>query len=270
MNVDADDSGASAVLQAAGLKVLQLQAWGIESNLSVLVCVTCEGGVNSNNTIVHAQMHGIKLTKQEISELNKLIPTLRLAGETKDFPPPPTNQAPVDYIEIQSGLKCHACSYGCRKVNAMNTHWSDDHRDEGSPDYSTCKVQTIFAARANFFVVRPILKGLGADDLYRLYLAQYESEIDLADKSIVPPVTENEIPPLLRVTLWHEHLAAFTTDKKTVRNVQQLLDTQYAANKTPHLGKPLFMTISAYMEDIKRKMKAIPIPARMLVMQYPV
>jgi hypothetical protein len=36
------------------------------------------------------------------------------------------------------------------------------------------------------------------------------------------------------------------------------------------LGKPLFETIGAYMSDIKKKMKAVPIPARMLLMSYPV
>jgi hypothetical protein len=106
--------------------------------------------------------------------------------------------------------------------------------------------------------------------MYRLYLKQYGPEITTADKTIAAPVSENEVPALLRVTLWHEHLAPFLTDKASVRNVRLLLDTQNATKKTPWLGKPLFETIKDYMQDIKQKMKKTPIPARMLLMQYPV
>jgi hypothetical protein len=270
MNVDTEESAAEAALRVAGLKVLKLKPYQIDSDLSVLVCITCEYAIHQNKAIVHGQTHGIKLTKQHISELNKLIPPLRLANTTKDFPPPPNNQAPIDYIKIEGGIRCHQCDYACRKPSAIESHWSDHHRDIGSPDYTSCKVQSIFAASPNFFIVRPILKGLAPNDPYRLYLAQFESQIATADKSIIPPISENEVPPLLRVTLWHEHLASLTTDKVSVRNVRLMLDTKHAVKETPHLGKPLFETIGAYMSDIKKKMKAVPIPARMLLTSYPV
>jgi len=271
MNVDIEpETGSDAALRAAGLKVLDLQKGTINTNLCVLVCVTCEGGVHKKSPIVHSQTHGIKLTKQHITDLTKLIPTLRLASETTDFVSPPNDQAPIDYIKIQDGLKCNGCSYVCRTPKTMAHHWSNVHKGEGSPDYSKSKVQTVFAKRPKFFSVLPVLTGLASDDMYRLYLSQCLPEITAADQKIIPAISQNEVPPLLRVTLWHEHLERFTKDKVSVRNVRLLIDTMNASKKTPWLGKPLYSTISSYMLDIKTKMKKILIPARMLLMQYPV
>ena len=271
MNVDlVQESGSDAALRAAGLKVLDLRSAKVDTNLVALVCVTCQHAVYPNNAVVHGQKHGIKLTKQHIADLNTLVPTLRLATCNKDFPHPPNDQGPVEDIKIKSGRKCNACSHVAGTKNSMDTHWSTEHRGEGSPDSTTCDVQTIFAERPRYFVVLPVLTGLGPDDKYRLYLSQFTSEIATADKTIVPPIAESEVPPLLRVTLWHEHLESFTKDKRSVRVVRLLLDSQHANKYTPWLGKPLSLTITSYMQDIKKKMKRIPIPARMLLMQYPV
>jgi hypothetical protein len=151
----------------------------------------------------------------------------------------------------------------------MDSHWSDMHRYQVK-DYSICKVQTIFTRNPKFFVVRPVLKGLSKDDPYRVYLTQFGPEIAEADARLPEALTENEVPPLLRVTLWHEHLAESTVDRVSVRNVRLLVDTHIAGQKFPWLGKRLYDTISGYMQDIKGKMKKVPIPARMLLMQYPV
>jgi hypothetical protein len=269
MNVDVEEvSGTDAALRAAGLKVVDLRSYQIDTNLSVLVCLTCEAGVHKNSPIVHAQTHGIKLTKQQVQDLNKLIPMLRLAQANKDFPPPRPDQAPIDYIKIQPGLTCLACDYSCRKSNRMDHHWSDDHKGQ-EQDSADCKVQTIFNERPRFFAVQPVLKGLGPQDKYRLYLTKFLPEIAEADKTIIPPISENEIPALLRVTLWHEHLAPFIKDKASVRSLRSLYDTALAGKDTPWLGKPLSVTVNAYIGDIKKKIRKTPIPARMLLMQYP-
>jgi hypothetical protein len=270
MDVDEGEAQDRSALCAAGLVVMELGKFNIESDLSVLVCTTCQAGIHKSSAIVHGQTHGVRLTKLQIADLNKLVPTLRLANSTKDFPSPPNDEAPIEHLKVQDGIRCHACTYSCRTANTIEKHWSDNHRDFGRVDHSKCKVQSIFAASPIFFVVRPILSRLAPDDKYRLYLTQFEAEIAEADKHIVPPISENEVPPLLRVTLWHEHLAPYTTDKVSVRKLRYLLDTHRANNKTPALGKPLYNTITAYMQDIKRKMRNTPIPARMLLMQYPV
>jgi hypothetical protein len=269
MNVDAIESEPDLALLAAGLRVLQLRSYDIDSDLSVLVCVTCGTGVHPTSPIVHAQTHGIRLSKPAMAELNRFIPTLSLAGDNKDFPSPPPSQAPMDIVKLQDGLKCHACGYACRSTSSMDSHWSDDHKHEAK-DYSFSNVQTVFSRLPVFFAVDPILKGLARDDLYRVYLAQFGPEMAKADASLPRPVSENEVSPLLRVTLWHEHLADYTVDKVSVRSVRLLLDTRIAGQKTPWLGKPLHDTVSGYMQDIRAKMKQIPIPARMLLMQYPV
>lgn len=239
MEVDTtEESESDAALRAAGLKVINLRSYSIDTNLSAFICVTCQAAVHKNSPIVHAQTHGIKLTTQQIQVLNKLITTLPLAKANKDFASPPPDQAPIDLISVQSGTMCLACGYACRKSNRMDTHWSQEHRGQ-EQDSADCKVQTVFNERPRFFVVQPVLKGLGPQDKYRLYLSQYLPEIAEADKVVIPPIAENEVPALLRVTLWHEHLGPFITDKKSVRELRLLYDTAHANRSTPWLGKPL-------------------------------
>jgi len=126
MNVDVNESESDLAMRAASLKVLKLLSYDIDSDLSVLVCVTCGTGVHPSSPIVHAQTHGIRLTKAIVAELNRFIPTLSLAGDNKDFPSPPPSQAPIDIVKVQDGWKCHACGYACRSTSSMDSHWSDD------------------------------------------------------------------------------------------------------------------------------------------------
>jgi hypothetical protein len=180
---------------------------------SVLICLTYGATVHKNSPIVHVQTHGIKLSKENVQELNNLILTLELAKANKDFPSPPQDQALINHIKIQSGLKCLACNYVCRRSNTMDTHWSDEHLGQ-EQDTADSKVQTIFTKRPRFFVVQPVLKGLGPQNKYCLYLSQFLPQIAKADKVIVSPMgTENEVPALLCITLWHEHLAPFSDAK---------------------------------------------------------
>jgi hypothetical protein len=154
----------------------------------------------------------------------------------------------------------------------MDNHWNTKHKDLGgiaAQDVSVCKVQTFFLSHPKYFAVMPVMKGLGPQDKYRLYLTQLADEVAEADATIVPAVSENQVPALLQVTLWHEHLATFTTDKATVRNTRSLVDTWAANEKTPWLGTRLSGTVTEYMQVIKRRMANIPIPARSLLMEYP-
>jgi hypothetical protein len=160
--------------------------------------------------------------------------------------------------------------YFCRTRNTLDRHWSDHHSALESPKFSLYKVQTIFARMSNFFGVLPILRGLDTNDKYRLYLSQFSAEISTGDLSLALAVTDHEVPPLLWVTLWHEHLAPFIKDKIFIRATWLLMNTQHGTKKHPHLGKPLSSTIEDYIQDIKKKMKKVPIPVRMLLMQYPV
>jgi hypothetical protein len=270
MSVDSEESRFERALRFAGLKVMSLESYSVGCNLSIIACTSCEGGVYPKSTIPHVQSHGIKLTKEHISDLTETIPTLNLVTETKFLPSPPHKRAPVDSIRIHEGFLCSLCIYSGRTPATMDSHWSSNHRDQGGADYSQGKVQTIFDRHPQYFTVLPTLKGLGPQDKYRLYLEKFSSEIEIADTTFIPAISEHEIPPLLRITLWHEHLSKFTNDKASVRAIRFLVDTHHAGQTTPWLGKQLYTTISDYMQDIKAKMKKVPIPARMLLIQYPV
>jgi Pyruvate/2-oxoacid:ferredoxin oxidoreductase delta subunit len=270
MEVDPNEPETASLWQALGLKVLSLESYGFDTTLSVLVCTECEAGVHPKVPVAHAQSHGIKLTKAQIDSLNNAIHFLNLASDTKDLPTRAAYKAPVDYIKIQSGLACKACVYFCPTSHTLESHWTDCHSTLGRAEWSDCQVQTIFARQPNFFAVLPILKGLATDDKYRLYISQFSAEISKGDSSLAPAVSDHEVPPLLRVTLWHEHLAEIIKEKISVRATRLLVDTQHGTKKHAHLDKPLSSLIEDYMLEIKKRMKQVPIPVRMLLMQYPV
>ena len=272
MDVDAEELDEEEALRSTPYRVLQLRSYEIDSDLSILVCKDCGCGVPPKSMIVHLQTHSVKLTKPCLKNLNTFTSMIVFAETSNDFKPPPNDQAPIDYIRIQDGLKCNACRTCAGTTSTMDTHWNIAHKDIGgisAKDYSKCLVQAIFSQRPTYFSVKPVLKGLGPQDKYRLYLSQLTGELASSDASFPPAKSDKEVPPLLRVTLWHDHLALFTIDKKTIRGLRSLLDTREAEKNQPWLGKRLYQTVQGYMKDIKAKIGQIPIPALMLLMQYP-
>lgn len=272
MEVDTEESGAAGALRSADLVILKLRSYEIASDLSVIVCKKCQVAVSPKNLLTHVKVDGIKLTKQQITDLKDHIPTLKLASESSDIPPRSPHLGPIDHIKQVSGYECGSCGYCSPQISTMNYHWSTEHKDIGGAavkEVSVCQVQAFFLQRPKYFPIVPILKGLAPNDKYRLYLKQFSSEVAASDKIFPGAKSDLETPPLLRVTLWHEHLAKFTIDKVKVRIIRSLVDTHAAGKTHPWLGRPLSKTIQDYMRNIREKIKKTDIPTLMLLMNYP-
>ena len=272
MVVDTDESSAAAALWAANFVVLKLRDYEIDSDLLVLVCKGCKVAVPPKCALTHLRTDKIQLTKEHVSDLKNHIPSLNLVSGSAEIPSWEAYLALINYIGHTSSVRCGICGYCCPKMSTMDWHWSMHHKDiDGCAvkETSICDIQNFFPLWPKYFPVVPILTGLGPTDKYHLYLKQFSVEVAATDKVFPPAWSDLEVPPLLCVTLWHEHLAKFTINKLHVQNVQLLVDTAAANNKTPRLGKILSKTVSGYMQAIKKQISQTPIPALMLLMNYP-
>lgn len=126
----------------------------------------------------------------------------------REVKPPPSPCSPIEGIQIQDGFFCNICGYCCILDNTLMVHFSILHK--GVPGHSKAnskpvKVQAFFARRPKYFAVTHILRGHEEDNLFSAYLQQCAPEIE-ATKILNPPLNPNEVPSLLKVTQWHEHL----------------------------------------------------------------
>jgi hypothetical protein len=116
--------------------------------------------------------------------------------------------------------------------------------------------------------VTPSLHGLSEDDLFTVYLRQCAPEIE-ALCILNPPISPNEVPPLLKVMQWHEHLKDYTTDRDTVRKLLELTTLPTSKAGETWMDLPLRATIEAYMKDVQVKANNASLGIKCLLKECP-
>ena len=107
----------------------------------------------------------------------------------------------------------------------------------------------------------------------------FEKEIEGAnEQQIVPPQYEHDIPPLLKVMLWHEHLEPFLVDNLsntndglpmyTHKKVRSLLSV-IALPRPLKERIPLKLVAFAYLSKVKREFKLSEPRLKRMLMEYP-
>ncbi|KAF8869304.1 hypothetical protein BD779DRAFT_1739474, partial [Infundibulicybe gibba] len=141
------------------------------------------------------------------------------------------------------------------------SHLSGDSRFVRKP------VQTFFApvGRKYFSVVLDEPHSPGSTpDLYRIYLHQEAGKYQQST-NINPPTHAKEVPPLLRITNWHEHLANYTQDKKTLWDLRSLMKFSKLKPGFDRLGQAVF----EYAKVIRKKALDAPVAVRRSLMECP-
>jgi len=100
----------------------------------------------------------------------------------------------------------------------MQNHWRGGNRQGDCLDREAkkTKVQTYFESPMAFFAVNHHLdQDPDQPSLFNLYVERFEEEMEAALRGqILPPRSENEVSPLLKGMLWHEHLEPFLIDSQ--------------------------------------------------------
>jgi hypothetical protein len=214
----------SPVLEKAGLRVVQPRCLQSYSRPLLLICRSCKKGVNNVSHAILSKSkkgHALKLdraTKKAMTTWQTTYHPHLLNTKCLDVPQPANRPAPIVGLTITSGHRCTTCGY-CGALPSLQNHWGRVNRLGRCLDREAkaTKMQTFFESHVTYFAVNPHLddQDLDGPSLFNLYLRRFEDEMEAVSKrQILPPRSENEISPLLRVMLWHEHLEPFLIDSE--------------------------------------------------------
>jgi hypothetical protein len=142
----------------------------------------------------------------------------------------------------------------------MDTHWSKMSKLGKCRNRVTkgTKVQTFFANHPIFFAVNPQLDADGPrTSLFNLYMERFEGEMEKAqERQVLPPKSENEITPLLKVMLWHEHLGPFLIDQTSSSDTAS--DDGSPSNRNTNPASPMYLR-----ENIAALRSIVALPKRL-------
>ena len=259
------------VLAKASFAIIPLPYYQTIPPMRLLICTKCQHGVLASSLISHSNGHGIRLLKADKQNLQKIVDNSSFLDDSEEVASPASPCPPIEGIKMQDGLSCNVCHYCCIGIRTMQSHFSIKHKDVvgfAKDNSKLVQVQALFARRPKYFVVTPSLRGLNEDDLFTIYLRQCVPEIE-ALQILNPPISPNEVPPLLKVTQWHEHLKDYTTDRESVRKLLELVKLPTLSQGQAWMGSPLQNTIEAYLKDVQVKANNATLGIRCLLKECP-
>ena len=274
---DASDGSGSeenegSIFSQAGYKIINLAYLHTLPPRRLITCTGCLIGITPKSALSHFhQKHQIKLTKVQNKKLKEVLESHHFESDSNSIDPPKVPCPPIEGLEVSDGLACDFCTYCCKAQRSMSNHSSAVHRDIQGASKDSChkvRVQAFFTQRPKFFEVNPSLHGLKEDDLFSVYMRTYAPKIEKS-RDLNPPQSVNEIPPLLKVMQWHEHLATYTTDQTKVKELLEIWTIPTHTQGEAWMGNRLRLTIEGYMKDIRKKAIDTPIGIKQLLMVCP-
>jgi hypothetical protein len=259
------------VLAKGSLAIISLHQLSTFPPIKIIACTKCLHGILPSSALSHASEHKINLSKVEKQNINDIIKSRCFAMYTNDVALPPYPGPPIEGIKVQNGFICKLCNFCCPSDQTMVTHFGSMHK--GIPGHSKAhsepaSIQAYFAQRPKYFKVVPILHGLNEDDLFSVYLQQCAPPIE-ALRVLNPPLDPNEVPPLLKVTQWHEHLGLYTTDREKIRKLLELTTLPTSNRGEAWMGSALRATIEGYMKDVRGMANNASIGIKCLLKECP-
>ena len=259
------------VLAKASFAIIPLPYFQTTPPTRLLVCTKCCHGVLPSSLLSHSNGHNIKLLPADKRNLRQIMDNSGFLDDSAEIPTPVPPCPPIEGILIQNGFSCNLCTYCCVAVKSIQNHFSEHHKGVlgfSKANSTSAEVQALFARRPKYFAVTPSLRGLSEDDLFTVYMRQCAPEIE-ALRILSPPLTPNEIPPLLKVMQWHEHLKDYTTDRDSVRKLLGLTKLPTSKEGEAWMGLPLRATIEGYMKDVRSKANNASLGVRCLLKECP-
>lgn len=275
-SIDEDESSEQMineedVLAKASVAIVLLTYLHTTPPSRLLVCTKCQHGINPTSLLSHPNSHNIKLLPADKRNLQTVMDNSTYLDDSVKIMSPDPPCPPIEGIKYQDGFACELCNYCCTAVQTIRNHFSVKHKDAlgfTKNNSKPAQVQAFFARRPEFFAVIPSLKGLNKEDLFTKYLEQCAPEID-ALRILNPPLNANEVPPLLKVTQWHEHLKAYTDSREHAQKLLELTKLPTTKRGEAWMGSPLRATIEGYMKDVCDKAHNASLGIRCLLMECP-
>jgi Orsellinic acid/F9775 biosynthesis cluster protein D len=236
----------------------------------VLIC-TCGQAVLDSGCVKHVYGHGIKLTKHQQSQYDDIIKGLALIKKMKDVVTPPPGGPPVELLlSHPDGYCCNVCPYCAPQKRTIDNHWYATHSkddDAGRSDrHHRGTIQTFFhPVGQQYFEVNPGLSGLSADDMFTVYIRDEVPKYPPFPASCA--TNPRDVPLLLQVTQWHEHLGAYIPDPNQRAALLSLVNLPH--RHTPAgLGR-LGNIVFEYLKMTRMQANRMSIDMRRLLIECP-
>ena len=259
------------VLAKASVVIISLSYLHTTSPTRLLACTKCQRGILASSLLSHSNTHDIRLLPDDRQNLQTIMDNSSFLDDSIEVTLPNPPCPPIEGILVQDGFSCDPCSYCCSTIGSMQNHFSTKHKGALGPakaNFKPAHVQSLFARRPKYFLVTPILRGLNEEDLFTRYMQQCAPEIEQL-KTLIPPLNANEVPPLLKVTQWHEHLKDYTKNREQVQKLLELIRLPTSRRGESWMGPPLRATIEGYMRDVRVKANNASLGIKCLLMECP-
>lgn len=267
----------STILEMAGLRTINVKSSGDGSDRHILACThsDCLHALTIGTTLLHhIAKHKVPLTRPQQKEIGDWLVTDPPLTRSEDIATPQPGMPPIHGLKVHHGLACLLCTYCALTDRSMEQHILEEHTGaydrtaKKSSRHRSASLQTFFIQRPRYFEVNPVLEGCASTDLYSIYVNNLAKTIE-SSVLVVPPSGENEIPPLLRITCWHEHLADFITDRPKIQELRKLMTLPTSKSGLQWLGDRLSAVINTYMVKIRKMANAGGIGVKCLLMECP-
>lgn len=187
----------------------------------MMVCTPCQSALEPSQLVTHLNsVH--HFNQPYISFLFAQLIAKGLIIRPVEADLPTGGAAPFVGLKIitKGGLQCTKCNYACTVPKSMSNHWSgakDDRHDmtisKHLRSYNSA-VQRWTPNKGSYWSVSPSLAELNVTDPYSVFRRNLASLPPIPPAPIASP---HSVPPLLRLTQWHERLSTYAEDA-TLRN----------------------------------------------------
>ena len=217
---------------------LEQLGFKVNTELKVLVCMTCEQAIPPGPKAVETHFNNKHLRKGRTmekflrgsrDELKNSLSTFKFAVPS-EVKVQPDSRAPVPGIKVERGFYCPVadettglqCLHTYGQTSSLETHiWTEHQGNRGHLDTLPlenypCDYQTLFAGNLRHFFrvstgLSPGTKLGGSQDPYSTFIRQTASKP--SDAYRPEPIKNAELPSLLRATKWNVFLEPYRADR---------------------------------------------------------
>jgi len=259
-------------LAKLSLHIIEILGSNITPAPKIVACKECKIGLSPQNVVKHARdEHGVPISRSLAKIVRSIIDNYDLLKKCQDVQMQ-SRGPPVQGIAICAGYWCTLCDACVPARSSLATHLSSDHKSaDGGIDVNgkAGYIQTLFRFSPKYFSVLPTLANHLPQDAWWEFIHGPAREIDAIDISN-KPLDPKEIPPLLRLTQWHDYIGEDVLEKKAyLRKLKTLTDLPMGDARKECTGNRLRKTVVLYMQDIRQKALRTTLSVRTLLMECP-
>ncbi|KAK0440199.1 uncharacterized protein EV420DRAFT_1279273, partial [Desarmillaria tabescens] len=217
----------------------------------------CQIALVPTMVITHLRdQHSITLSPAEKKDLFHTMTDFHALTECSALVTPPPCLAPVEGLrKVQNGYCCKMCDYAVPKFTTFKRHWSREHKTEAhnlfaNEGCTTGTIQHFFTVPERWFQVDESLESSVGEEPFTVFLRDIAPTLAAESENVLmEPVSAQEVPPLLKITSWHMHLADHISDRKKVKSLLHLTTLPKIAEDSS-LARTQD-TVQQYMEIIR-------------------